>query len=186
MNKTKWLISGLLGAAFLASGCTSSNQAPVVNSDSSQNYITDNGAGRIPVDDNVYTIRGKVAAGVTSLTRQTSPGGGSISGYNGYVSGTYFGPVESGKGFVRVQVISVTPNTADARPGNVALLKVTDTKATALANGDTVVFKCRRQYEAVAAVRDRETLDTKKAETWELDFCRLVSPSVDPAEVPVN
>jgi hypothetical protein len=153
-------------------GCA--NQPPLPESDSSQEFAA--GQGGIPVDDNVYTITGKVVGEVESLVRQTSPGQGFISGTGYGVYGSYFGPEFDGKGFVRLEVM--TSDSRLAPKGSIVILKVTDTKASVLLPGDTVCFKCRHQYEAIAAVRNNETFDQEKLETWEIDYCRLVSPVV--------
>lgn len=182
-HRRRWLAAAACLALPLtmATGCSSSNTAPNADSDSSQRYNDK----AIPVDDNVYTITGTVTAEVGSLTRQTSPGRISTPtcyGTSGcYGGGTSFGPVTSGKGYVRLLVTSITPSVADdtVRVENIAILKVTDTKATALLEGDAVTFKCRRQYEAVAAVRDNEDLNVGKAQTWEMDYCRLSTPSIN-------
>lgn len=165
-----------LGVLVLAlTGCGAS--APTVESDSNQKY---SGNSTIPVDNAYYTITGTVAGDISTLTRQESPGYGSTYVSGGYGSGTYFGPVESGKGYVRILVKSASPETPDAPVGKVVILKSTDTKATALTSGDEVTFKCRRQYEAVAPVSDQEQFDKDKAGTWEIDYCRMVGPFVNP------
>ncbi|HEV7951761.1 MAG TPA: hypothetical protein VGO98_00070 [Candidatus Saccharimonadales bacterium] len=169
----------LLAATAMVSltGCFGPS-APKVDSDSNQNY---DGSSTIPVDSAYYTITGTVAGNAASLTRQESPASGSMYVSGGYGSGSYFGPIESGKGYVRILVENTTPQTPNAEAGSVALLKSTDTKATALLSGDKVTFKCRLQYEAVAAVSDQEKFSSDEAGTWELDYCRMVSPSVKPA-----
>jgi hypothetical protein len=45
-----------------------------------------------------------------------------------------------------------------------------------------VTFKCRAQYEAVAAVRENESFNQAKVETWELDYCRMATPVIDVRE----
>lgn len=154
--------------------CTKENEAPKPDSDSQQNYQD----GRIPVDDNVYVISGEVQA-VNSLVRQESPAQGSISVINGSGGGSFVGETNVGKGFIRVKVSSVAPATNLATIGRVVILKTTDTKAAVLTEGDVVEFKCRAQFEAIAAVRENETWDSAKG-TWELDYCRLSSPVLGP------
>lgn len=173
-------------AALTLSGCFgfgNGQSAPDAGSDSNQSYAS---GAKVPVDDNVYVITGQVSGQVNSLTRQVAPAHGSLSGPSCYgtsgcyggTSASFFGPVESGKGFVRLLVNSAAPSTPDATPGDLVLLKVTDTKATALLPGDNVTFKCRRQYENVAAVLNNEKFNADKVATWELDYCRLASPEV--------
>lgn len=84
-----------------------------------------------------------------------------------------------GKGYVRLLVSSTEPETETAPKGDVVILKVVDTKATALKDGDRVTFKCRRQYENVAAVKENEKFDRSTFGTWEMDYCRLASPVID-------
>jgi hypothetical protein len=161
-------------------GCTEQESAPSVDSDSSQSYAS---GSTVAVDDNVYTISGEVVAEVNSVTRQISPASGSVGGSafagTGFVSGSYFGEVTGGKGYVRLLVNSIEPSTDLAQVGSVSILKVSDTKATALVTGDLVTFKCRRQYEALAAVKDNQKFDREKVETWELDYCRLATAVID-------
>jgi hypothetical protein len=165
----------VLLAMFLLVGCANENAAPPPDSDNTDaSWNTD---AVIPVDDGLYTVTGVVVADVGSLTRQTSPGGGSISGYgNGFISGTMFGPEFGGAGFVRVQVSQSDSRLAPVE--DTVILKVRDTKATLLLPGDRVTFKCRHEYEAVAPVRRQETFVADKVGTWELDYCRLAEPSV--------
>lgn len=169
----KILLVGLLLLSVAA--CEEKESAPTADSDSNQNYAKNS---KIPVDDEIYTITGTVADSVENLTRQESPGKGSLTGFGNYTTGTYFGPVESGKGYVRLKVQNSQPRTDLATEGNISVLKVTDTKATALLPGDIVTFKCRRQYEALAAVKENQKFDEAKVATWELDFCRLASPVI--------
>ena len=115
--------------------------------------------------------------------RKCSTSAGKTSGQNGVVEytmvpGAYFGPQFGGKGFVRLFVYSAEPATELARPENIVILKTSDTKASALLPGDIVTFKCRAQYEAVAAVRNAETFNKEALETWELDYCRMISPLI--------
>lgn len=154
------------------------NIAPAPDSDSSQNFSSQPGFG-IPVDDAVYTITGKVIGDVESLTRQTEAAQGSYGRYGNYATGVYFGAEFGGKGFVRLFVH--TSDSELAPPESIVIIKTSDTKASALLPGDVVTFKCRAQYEAVAAVRDRETFDmaaSEKLATWELDYCRLFTPEI--------
>lgn len=152
---------------------------PQVESDSNQAYAD---GSKVPTDLQIYTVTGTVAGDVESLTRQVKPGGGSTPtcfGTSGcYGGGSFFGPIEKGKGYVRLRVNSVSPATESAKEGSLTILKVTDTKATALLPGDTVTFKCRRQYEAIAAVQQRQKFDRDKDGTWELDYCRLSTPTI--------
>lgn len=178
----------LLLALFTAA-CGASDPAP--DSDSEQSYND----GKIPVDKAVYEVTGVVAADVSSLTRQVKPGGGRIdapvcagtSGCYGGGGGTLFGPVEAGKGFVRLRVTAAKPATNLAPVGATIILKVTDTKGTALSPDDVVTFHCRRQYEAIAAVQDDQDWDDRVRDavaTWELDFCRLLTPIIASSPTP--
>ncbi len=167
----------LLAALLLLAGCR--GQAPQAASDSPQTYSTN---ARIPVDDNVYTITGQVVGDIASLSQQTTPAQGDVTGIQargyGYLGGSYFGAEFGGKGFVRLLVRSAEPATPYAPPQQIIVLKTTDTKAVVLLPGDVVTFKCRAQYEAVAAVRENEAFNEDKLETWELDYCRMVTPLI--------
>ena len=157
---------------WLLTGCDE-NKPPAPESGSGQQYDQ---SAQIPVDDGVYTIRGTVVAEVESIVRQTSPGGGYLSGSKYYLSGTFWGPEMGGKGLVR---LAVTESNVDLAPaGTLVLLKVEDTKAQALLPGDNPTFLCRKQYENLSAVRKNETFDADRLGTWELDYCRLRSPGV--------
>lgn len=166
---------------LILTGCA--GRAPQPESDSPQTY-SDN--ARIPVDDTVYTIVGEVVGDVASVTQQTTPAQGDVTGVSardlGYLGGAYFGPEFGGKGFVRLLVHTATPGTELAPVEEIVILKTSDTKAAVLLPGDVVTFRCRAQYEAVAAVREGESFDADKVETWELDYCRLVTPVIDVRE----
>lgn len=165
----------ILAVLLILAACSPSNEAPRPISESDQSYNTNE---RIPVDDTIYMISGEVFSDVESLIRQTEEASGSTFGYNGVISGYYTGPQFEGKGFIRVLVSNTEPESELAPIGAVVILKTTDTKAVALLGGDQVTFKCRAQYEPLAAVRDGETFNAETLETWELDYCRLVSPIV--------
>jgi hypothetical protein len=162
-----------------ASECEGGEDAPAPDSDSSQKYKD---GSKVPVDDKVYAITGEVIGPVNETTRQVEPGkgeiNGSLCGNYGSLNGSFTGPVEKGKGFVRIRVQKSSPSTDLAPVGDVTIIKTSDTKAKALLNGDIVQFKCRRQYEALAAVKDNEKFDKTKVETWELDYCRLSTPVI--------
>lgn len=160
-------------AALAISSCAVGDVAPRPDSDSSQRW--EDGA-RIPVDDNVYEITGVVAGAVDSLVRQTEAARGSVAGSGYGLYGTYFGPEFGGKGFVRLLVRE--SNSRLAPVGEIVILKTSDTKAIILVPGDEVTFRCRHQYEAVAPVRNYETFDAEKVETWEIDYCRLATPVI--------
>jgi hypothetical protein len=183
-NMKKFVVTLLLLVTLLVSACTVSNQAPPPASDNGDaSWELVNGvAPTAPVDDTIYSIDGKVVAGIESLTRQVSPAQGSVSGYSingvGGMSGYYTGPVINGKSFVRILISTIDPPSKLADIGQIVILKVLDTKATALLPGDIVSLKCRAQYEAVAPIRVRETFDPEKYATWEFDFCRLVTPAI--------
>ncbi len=179
MNKRS-IFAALAATTILGTGCSATTgEAPAPDSDSSQSYKE---GSKVPVDDEVYTITGEVIGEVNETSRQVEPAQGQMSGslYGNYGSmqGSFTGPIEAGKGFVRIRVQSSKPSTDLAPEGDVTIIKTSDTKAKALLNGDIVSFKCRRQYEALAAVRESETFNSDKVETWELDYCRLASPVI--------
>lgn len=168
----------LVVAMIILVGCEP--YAPQPDSDSSQSFSRIQGG--IPIDDNIYRVMGTVVSDVDSLTRQTQAARGSASGYDGYYSGSFYGAQFGGKGFIRLRVESISPSTEVAKPGEIALLKSSDTKGSALLPGDFVVFKCRIQYEAIAPVRESEEMEEDKHGTWELDYCRLERPVIIPQE----
>lgn len=178
MNKRKVFASialalGIFGIAT-AEGCDEGN--PPADSDSSYSYKGDT---KVDVDETTYSIKGEVVREVNSLTRQVAPAKGDLFGYGGYTSGSFTGPVEAGKGFVRLKVSVSQPATDLAPVGEVAIIKTTDTKVTALMAGDVVVFKCRRQYENIGAVKNDQTFNKDEVATWELDYCRLSTPVIE-------
>lgn len=147
-------------------------------SESGINYTVAANAG-LPVDKRYYKLTGTVVADVSSLTRMTSPGYGYITGYNGYTSGYYQPPTIGGKSFIRLQVDKINPADTDwVAAGEIVVVKGTDTKLTALLPGDKVDIECRRQAEAVAAIYPGEWFNPADATTWELDYCRMVSPVI--------
>jgi hypothetical protein len=165
-----------LAGILTAGGCDEGgNPAP----DSDSSFAYEDGA-TIPVDEKVYTVTGEVIGQVNALTRQVEPAKGSLSGstYGSYgtVSGSFTGPIEAGKGFVRLKV-----NASDselARPSEAVILKTADTKVTALQPGDIITFRCRAQYENIAAVKDGQKFEQAKVGTMELDYCRLETPLI--------
>lgn len=167
----------VLMAGVLLVACDDQSAPSVSNDNSSQKYQDTS----IPYNLGIFTVTGVVESPVQSLVRQTQAAQGSLSGFAysgiGSVSGSYFGPEFGGKGFVRLRVENSDSTLAVV--GSIVLLKSTDTKASILGPGDRVTFKCREQYEAVAAVAENEKLDKDQAATWELDFCRMVTPSVE-------
>lgn len=179
MNKKKVFstiaLAGAMSFVLMGASECEGPSDPEVESDSKQTYKS---GSKAPVDSEVYTITGEVSGAVNETTRQTEAAKGNAWMFGGMGQAEYFGPVEKGKGFVRLLVTTVSPSTDLATPENLTLLKVSDTKAKALLPGDIVTFKCRRQYEALAAVRDGEAFDKNKSATWELDYCRLASPQV--------
>jgi hypothetical protein len=147
----------------------------------------DEGSVDIPCDSHIYQVEGTVVTLPESLTIQTERGYGSGSGFMingmGSVGWSSMGPEFSGKGFVRILVSWSDSELAPA--GQVTILKVTDTKAIALLQGDKVRFKCRSEYEAVAPLDYGEKFTTEtrdQAATYELDYCRLVSPVLQEVE----
>jgi len=182
MNKRKSILAGVAlfsVFAFGAESCESEETAPAPDSDSSQSFKE---GAKIPVDTEVYVITGEVIGEVNSVTRQVEPAQGQVNGslYGSYgsLSGSFTGPIEKGKGFVRVRVQSSEPSTELAPVGDVAIIKTSDTKVSALLNGDIITFKCRRQYENIAAIKENEKFDADKLATWELDYCRLAAPVI--------
>lgn len=136
------------------------------------------GSTGLPVDENIYVLSGTVQA-QSSLVRQTDPATGRM--YGAYA--TFTGQTIEGKTFIRLLVndYRLQNNTKQVlvsdevlERGQIVIIKVVDTKATALGVGDSVTFLCRRQYEALARSTG-ETFDAQKFATWEFDYCRLES-----------
>lgn len=170
----KHIILALLLALLLSScGTVERNVRP----DSDSGLAFEAGA-RIPQDRTIYEIQGVVYEDAESLVRQTAPAQATMYYQGAYGYGSYWGPQLGGKGLVRLAVIHTDPPTGLALPGTAVILKTTDTKATNLRPGDIVTFKCRAQYEAVAATLKNENFDPDTYETWELDYCRLANPTI--------
>jgi len=183
MRKLSIALALLLALLFGAESCDDGGPSnPTPDSDSQQKYDTENGKATIPVDTQAYVITGQVVGPVNDLTHQVSPAQGSQDGYliGGYgsMNGSFTGAQTEGKSFVRLFVTSAQPSTDLAPVGEVTIIKASDTKAQALINGDIVTFKCRRQYEALAAVQENQKFDEAGDETWELDYCRLDKPVI--------
>jgi hypothetical protein len=177
---------------FAAQGCDEET-APTVDSDNGSASYVDaehpEKSAKAPIDKKVYELTGEVVGPVNSVTRQVKPAEGSSSGFvsgsapggfYGYSSGSYFGEVTGGKGYVRLLVTAVGTNTTDlAKIGDVSILKVSDIKATALVEGDVVTVKCRRDFEAIAPVAVNQRFHADEVGTWELDYCRMPSAVID-------
>ncbi len=163
------------GFILLIAGC---QWAPAPTSSSGFNYAW---LTTIPVDERVYTITGTVTAEVESLVRQTAPSQAQSYNTDGLSYSTYYGPQLNGKGMVR---LTVADSDAELAPvGSTVILKLDDTKGILLLPGDQVTFKCRAQFEAIAAVMKQQAFD-QTAGTWELDYCRLASPVVGTVDMP--
>ncbi|MEZ4870542.1 MAG: hypothetical protein R3C14_54940 [Caldilineaceae bacterium] len=150
-------------------GC---QRAPAPESSSGLNYAW---RTTIPVDTRVYTITGTVAADVASLVRQTAPAQAQSYSAEGVSYGTFYGPQLNGKGMARL--IVTNSDSALAPAGSTVILKLDDTKGILLQSGDHITLKCRAQFEAIAAVMNRQAFDPT-AGSWELDYCRLATPVV--------
>lgn len=144
----------------------------------------DEGGTDIPCDEHIYTIVGTITT-VESLSRQVAPATGSgsgmmIGGYGSY-SSHYSGEIIEGKGYL---VITVQSSDSEyAVPGSTIVIKTTDTKAAFVPEGYTAMFKCRFEYEAVAALVNEEKFDEQvrdMADTREFDYCRLATPALIP------
>lgn len=155
---------------IVLAGCAP--QAPAPDSGSGLAY----GVGQtIPIDTKIYHVDGIVSSGTESLTRQVSPAGGTMRSYDGYGYGSFWGPTVASKGFVRIKVTK--SDSLLAVVGDTAVLKVEDTKAIVLTDGDKVSFKCRAQFESLSAITNSETL-SEDGGVWELDYCRMTTPIV--------
>lgn len=176
---TLGVATAVLLLSLVLGGCIdTSPKNPGVDSDSPQSYHRTD----IPVDTAYYTISGTVDAGPESVVRQTDPGRGSLTGVgmsgSGVITGSSIGPEYAGKSVVRLMVSA--SDSPLAPPERVVILKASDIKAVGLLPGDHVTFVCRAQYEAVGAVMERERIDLDAAATWELDYCRLTTPTIGP------
>lgn len=160
---------------LLLAGC---QRSPAPQSSSGMNYAW---LTTIPVDTQVYTITGTVVTDVESLVRQTAPAQAQTYNAESLSYSTFYGPQLSGKGMVRLAVVASDAELAPV--GSTVILKVDDTKGILLLPGDEVTFKCRAQFEAIAAVVNRQEFDPA-AGTWELDYCRLATPVVGQAPMP--
>lgn len=156
------------------------NTLPHPDSDSDQDYVS---SAEIPVDDNIYELSGYIVGDINSYSYQVGEGytSGYVYGANGYLVGGVSGSSSlwaEGKGFVRITLDYINPQSKLAKAGDTVIVKTSDQKVRALLPGDYVRFKCRAQYEAIAAVRENSTFDEDLAETWEFDYCRMSSVKI--------
>jgi len=163
----------LLILVLLLAGCAS--QTELVRSENTDGSWT---VKRLPdefKDYSIYHITGTVASDVESLVRQTKPASGSMYGNPYFVTGYYSGAQFQGKGFIRLLIEET--DAPIGKVGDIAILKVVDSKSVALLPGDQVSFKCRVQPEIIDAMFINETF-TPDAVIFELDYCRLTLPLI--------
>jgi len=178
----KNLIFVLLVLSLFVVACQAPNQPK-----QAVGYVDNSGdPAKLDYDPVIYTIKGEVVGDINSVVRQSAPAQGSVSGYStgswGYVGGSFVGPQISGKNFVRLLVQS--SDCSLAKYGELVILKVEDTKATALLPGDIVTFRCRVEYEVLTAVLTNETF-SKDKQVKEIDWCRFAVPTIGTTIEPV-
>lgn len=185
------IVFTILGIALLMAllgGCTQQVAGDGNSTFNAQSGLT------VPFDAAIYHLRGEVVGEVDSLSRQTSGGSLTLSSYP-YISGSgSFYSETSGKGFVRLRVLTITSSIIPARsdlaaalgaPGDTILVKTTDAKVQALHPGDVVSFVCRADFEQVGAATAGENLTQQGVYdlgTWEFDLCRMRVPIVGEGE----
>jgi hypothetical protein len=128
---------------------------------------------RVPVSTKIWTVKVRVNDEMTSRVEDKSTG--SMTAYNGYAFASYRSWQE-GKGVLPVIILSITPEFPKIWTGQTILLKTSDTKAMGLPNGAIAEFKCNQDVEVISPVIDYQTL-TEERLTYELDDCRMTSPS---------
>lgn len=175
MNKQKHpMATGIaLFAAILLIVCMiTASCAPldgtVADTDSGYTYKNKDSAA-IPLNDAIYTVSGTVMAGVDSLVRSTTSSYATENVNQLTVTST-------GKGFVRLKVTESDSSLAPLEA--VVILKTIDTKVIALLPGDVVTLRCHAQAEAIPASYTGQPYDNVLAITWELDYCRLLTPVI--------
>lgn len=166
--KRYWIVTftTLILVAFTPALLAACAPGKTVESDSGYTYGPVLGkAPRLPLDDTIYTITGTVDGHPVSMrsTKALTSTDDTVTVLD-----------TTGKGFVRVRVEE--SSWPPARPEDLVILKTTDTNVLALEEGDPVTFRCRAQAEAVAPSYTGQVYDEELAVTWELDFCRLLSP----------
>lgn len=165
-------VSVVIGGGILLAACQPAGTTP--ESDSAYEYAV---GATIPTDPNIYTISGYVYADVDSMVRQTAAAESYVTANKYGATGVYHGAEYDGKTFVRLFVEKSDSPIAPVE--SVVIIKATDTKASALLPKDRVTFKCRHQFEAIAAIFSGEGFDPQSSLTQELDYCRLVTPIID-------
>ena len=108
---------------------------------------------------------------------QQSPASGSGVATNSYASMSYTGQIIDGKGIMLVYVIN-----GPEKYHGFMILKFVDLKAMALQPGYRANVSCVVDYELLNPAKDRTNF-TDDALTYELDDCRLDTPSVTPVGV---
>lgn len=84
---------------------------------------------------------------------------------------------QDGKGLVSVHVNSISPNLDYIKPGMDIVLKTTDLKVMAIDPGYSFEVRCRSDYEPVASLQNNEVTNSEY-DTYELDYCRMYTPSI--------
>jgi hypothetical protein len=130
----------------------------------------------VQVDTQVYKVTVTVNDEIVSNTQINASG--SSYNFNGYGSG-HFRMWQEGKGMLPVVVKSVSPAVPGMELNNATIiLKTSDLKAMALPSGATTVFVCNLDTEVLSPVQNAQVLTTDRL-TYELDDCRMVSPTYE-------
>lgn len=169
---------------LIMTACENKNIAPDIDTDNNLRWDAGDNVKRSMVDTELYQLTIEIGRDVASAGYQTAPaqGQGYIYGNDGSVYGrsTYVGPTETRKGLTLGKVLqSSHPDIIEE--GAVVMMKFSDLKASILQGGDIVEVVCRRDFEALSPVLDKQTWQ-EAARTWELDVCRISNPYIHTAE----
>ena len=127
------------------------------------------------IDSNIYILDVTMLGPVTSIKDLSAEGTAKqYSDIYGYGNMRLW---QDGKGLVSVHVNSINPKLDYVQPGTDIVLKTTDLKILAIAEGYHFEVKCRNDYEPVASLEDNE-ITSERYDTYELDYCRMTTPEI--------
>lgn len=128
----------------------------------------------LPIDTNVYKIRVEVVGETVSNSKVS----GSMSGFAAYGFGAVNGRIwTDGKGVLLVRLVEINPSFGGFAPGDLIVIKTTDLKVINLPAGTINDLVCNRDTEVLSPTYAGQVL-TDDQVTYELDWCRMVTPKI--------